>query len=140
MRSLTAGPVRLAFLIAAMAIAAASPQAQPAPPDSAPAVARYRVASTEINLSEQPAFAFAVTKPMVLKFASFDLNGQHFLHVWAISRVDSLLPRIRKATSYLERQASIFTPLIEPPNRPRLEQALRDPRPERRLSYNRRIS
>lgn len=139
MRSLTAGPVRLAFLIAAMAIAAPALQAQPAPPD--PAVAtKLHVDSAEINLTAQPSFAIAVTVPTVLKFASFDYNGQHLLHVWVISRADSLQARIRKATSYLERQASIFTPLIEPPNRQRSERTLRDLLPERRLSYNWRLT
>jgi hypothetical protein len=80
--------------------------------------------------------------------------GQQLLHVWAISRVDSLQARITRATSYEAERPGIFTPLIEPPNHGApiigyvdrleferaVEQALRDFNPERRLSYHRRLT
>lgn len=140
MRSLTAGPVRLGLLIAALALAVprvASPQ-----PDPAPAVAKVRVDSTEINLSVHPSFTFAIGVPTVLHFEALAYNGQQLLHVWAISRVDSLQARITRATSYESERPGIFT--IGYVDRVEFEQAvqraLRDMNPERRLSYHRRLT
>lgn len=142
-------------LIGAISMAAAAPRdALPQPlPDSAPA-ARVRVDSTEINLTVHPSFTFAIGIPTVLHFESFAYNGQQLLHVWAISRADSLQARITRATSYERERPGIFTPLIEPPNpgapiigyvdriefERAVQRALRDLNPERRLSYHRRLT
>jgi hypothetical protein len=144
MRSLTAGPVRLVMLLAALAAAPVGQAA--AQPDPAP---RVHAESVEVNLTQHPTFQFVVQIPTALRFESLSSNGQLYLHIWAYSLVDSLQARITKAASYQAARPGIFTPLIDPPNRNsnlaslyrlRFEQALRDLKPERRLSYHRRLS
>lgn len=137
-----AGPVRLLFLVACLAIASPIAKAQP---DSAPTVAPLHVDSAEFNLSVAPRFQFAIVTPTLLRFSAFQVGGQVYLHVWAISRVDSLDARIRRAARYQALRPGIFTPLIEPPNRElsitaRFDQSLRNFKPERTLSYNRRLT
>lgn len=114
-------------------------------PDPAPALGTLHIDSTEVNLSVQPRFQFAVVTPTLLRFSAFQVGDQVYLHVWAISRVDSLDARIRRAARYQALRPGIFTPLIEPPNRElssltRFDQSLRNFRPERTLSYNRRLT
>jgi hypothetical protein len=132
------------LVIAAASLAAVPPPAAPQPaPDPA---ARIHVESVEVNLSVHPAFQFVVGIPTVLRFETFEANGQRLLHIWAYSRVDSLNARITRVTEYLDAKPGIFTPLFNPPNRQpimgyvdraafgeALQRALRDLRPERRL-------
>jgi hypothetical protein len=115
MRSTIAtGPVRLLLLVAALsALPLARAAAQP---DPTPA-AKVHVESTAVNLTATPRFSFAVSIPTMLAFQTFDSVGHRFLEIYAISRVDSLDARIKRAASYLGSHQGIFTPLIEPPNR-----------------------
>lgn len=136
--SARAGPVRLmliAGLVAALAVPAIAQQPDPAP---APKV---QVETTYVNLSQVPTFRMEVKVPMEFHFAAADYNGMKILQVIGIVRLE-LLTRVNRAASYLDRHESIFTPLIaEPPNRPGEHFAtLRDLTPERRLSYNRRLT
>jgi hypothetical protein len=97
------GPVRLALLIAAVAIAAAVPQpaAPQQPPDSAVAqTAAVHVDSVEINLAAQPRFTFAVNAPVVLRFEAVSFNGQQLLHIWAYTRTGQTPASIRRAAHY----------------------------------------
>lgn len=141
-----AGPVRLAFLVAALAIAALPAPTAVAQPDPA---AKLHVESTTVNLSEAPSFNFLVAIPTLLQFTAQERGGQRFLRILAISRIDSLDARITKASSYLSEHPGIFTPLFDPPSRlpslgyvdrAQFERALRGFRPERRLSYHRRLT
>lgn len=138
-------------LIGAISMAAAVPRDASPQPDPA---AKIHVESVEVNLTQHPAFQFVVAIPTVLRFEAGDAAGVRLLHIWAYSRVDSLDVRIRKATSYLDDRAGIFTPLIEPPNlgapiigyvdriefERAVQRALRDLNPEHKLSYHRRLT
>lgn len=149
-----AGPVRLALLIAAIAVASPPPSANAAAQTVAPdPAAKIHVESVEVNLSQHPAFQFVVQIPTMLRFEAGDANGQRYLHIWAYSRVDSLETRIRKASLYLAAKPGIFTPLFETQyGTPimgyvdRLQfgeayrRALRDFNTGRTLSYNRRLT
>lgn len=143
----TGGVAAIALILAALG-AAAIPRAEAiAQPDPA---AKIHVESTQVNLTANPSFTFAIAIPSVLKFVAFEQGGQRYLHVWAYSTVDSLDVRIRRASQYLATKPGIFTPLFESPNRGdpilgyvdrlQFERALRDLLPARRLSYNRRLT
>src|SRR3954469_10227250 len=114
MRSLHAGPVRLALLIAALAFASPAPHAAAAAQPTPDTAVRVRVDSADVNLTTTPSFTFAITIPTVMHFQTFDNSGQRYLRIFAIS-VDSLERRIHRAASYQESRPGIFTPLFETP-------------------------
>jgi hypothetical protein len=87
-----------------------------AQPEAAPTQVVH-VESTYVNMSVSPSFTFAISLPTLLHFRAVDTNGQRLLEILAISRVDSLQARIRRAASYEAESPGIFTPLIQPPNR-----------------------
>jgi hypothetical protein len=119
------GPVRLALLIAAVAIAAAAPPATAAqqPDSAAVAPAAVHVDSVEINLAAQPRFTFAVNVPVVLRFEAVIFNGQPLLHIWAytrtgqtpasIKRVARNVPNANSHTASLQESIPLQAPLPE---------------------------
>jgi hypothetical protein len=129
MRSLNAGPVRLALLIAAIAVAipAAAQQPDPAP------TAAVHVDSVEINLAAQPRFTFAVNAGVVLRFEAVSFNGQQLLHIWAYARTEQASSKITRT--------SLNSALIDEAEFQRaVTRALTSQHTERRLSYNRRLT
>lgn len=139
MRRLFAGPVKLALLIAAIAVATPAPHASAAAqqPDPAPA-ADIQVDSVQVNLTEHPNFSFTVSGPAVLRFEAGTVQGIQYIHIWRYTRASSNLTRISRTAAYMSAPTPGHIEALE--FQRAIQRALRESKPERTLSYHRRLS
>lgn len=138
MRSLIAGPVKLALLIAAIAAATPAPHASAAAQQPDPAPAGIQVDSVQVNLTEHPNFSFTVSGPAVLRFEAGTVQGIQYIHIWRYTRASAIATRISRTAAYMSAPAIGHIEALE--FQRAVQRALRASNPERTLSYHRRLT